>query len=153
VSSRISQLVDERDILDTVHRFAAGMDLREWDAYRSVFVDEIEVDYTSYRGGEVLRMAADAWVDRVRRRFATMIATQHMLTNHRIEIDGDEALCRTYLEAQHVALVDGVEDWCLIGGEYHDRLRRTPDGWKIVLKRLDVRWITGNRAILDLPQS
>ncbi len=147
-----AQVVDERDVLDTVHRFAAGMDLRDWVAYRAVFADEVVVDYTSYRGGEVVTVAADAWVERVRRRFSTMLATQHSLTNHRIEVDGDDALCRTYLEAMHVALVDDVEEWCVIGGEYRDRLRRTPDGWEIVLKRLDVRWITGNRAVLDLPQ-
>jgi hypothetical protein len=150
---RLDALVDERDVLDTVHRFAAGMDLRDWDAYRGVFADELVLDYTSYRGGEPVTVAADAWVDRVRRRFSTMLATQHSLTNHRIELDGDEALCRTYVEAMHVALVDGVEEWCVVGGAYDDRLRRTPDGWRIVRKKLDVRWTIGNRAVLDLPQS
>jgi hypothetical protein len=82
-----------------------------------------------------------------------MAATQHQLGNHRIELDGDEAVCRTYVEAMHVALVDGEEEWCLVGGEYNDRLRRTPSGWRIVLKKLDVRWTIGNRLILDLPQS
>jgi len=41
----------------------------------------------------------------------------------------------------------------VIGGAYDDRLRRTPDGWRIVRKKLDVRWTIGNRAVLDLPQS
>ena len=150
---RLQALLDERDILDTVHRFAAGMDLRDWDAYRAVFTDEIVIDYTRYRGGEPMTVAADAWVARVCSRFSTMLATSHALTNHRIEIDadGDGALCRTYVEAMHVALVDGVEEWCVIGGEYRDRLVRTADGWRIALKLLDVRWTIGNRVILDLP--
>ena len=153
MTDALARLVDERDVLDTVHRFAAGMDLRDWAAYRAVFTDDLVLDYTSYRGGEPVTVAADAWVERVRRRFATMLATQHQLGNHRIEVDGDSARCRTYVEAMHVALVDGAEDWCLIGGEYDDLLRRTPSGWLIERKKLDVRWTIGNRVILDLPQT
>ena len=150
---RITRLVDERDVLDVVHRFAAGMDLRDWDAYRAVFADELILDYTSYRGGEPVVVAADAWVDRVRRRFATMLATQHSLSNHRIELDGDEARCLTYVEAMHVAEIDGVEQWCVVGGQYDDLLRRTPDGWRLTRKKLAVRWTIGDRRVLDLPQS
>ena len=151
---RLAELIDERDVLDTVHRFAAGMDLRDWAAYRAVFTDEIVLDYTSYRGGEPITVTADSWVERVQRRFTTMIATQHSLTNARVELDGpDDALCRTYVEAMHVAVIDGVEEWCLIGGEYRDRLHRTSDGWRITAKVLGLRWTIGNKAVLDLPQT
>ena len=149
---RIADLVDERDVLDVVHRFAAGMDLRDWDAYRAVFTDELLLDYTSYRGGAPTVVSADDWVERVRRRFATMLATQHSLSNHRIELDGDEARCLTYVEAMHVAEIDGVEQWCLIGGQYDDLVRRTAQGWRISRKKLSVRWTIGDRRVLDLPQ-
>ena len=149
---RLELLEDERDVLDVLHRFTAGMDLRDWDAFRSVFAAELLLDYTSYRGGEPVVIPADAWVDRVRRRFSTLLATQHSLSNHRIELDGDEARCLTYVEAMHVAAIDGTEQWCVVGGQYDDLLRRTPDGWLITRKKLSVRWVTGDRRVLDLPQ-
>jgi 3-phenylpropionate/cinnamic acid dioxygenase small subunit len=147
-----SQLRDERDVLDVVHRFAAGMDLRDWDAYRAVFADELVLDYTSYRGGEPTVVPADAWVDRVRRRFLTLLATQHSLSNHRIEVDGDDARCQVYVQAMHVGEIDGVEHWCVVGGQYDDLLARTAGGWHITRKKLEVRWVTGDRRVLDLQQ-
>jgi len=149
----LSRLLDERDILDVVHRFAAGMDLRDWEAYRAVFADELVLDYTSYRGGEPTVVPADAWVDRVRRRFSTLLATQHSLSNHRLEVEGDDARCLLYVEAMHVAAIDGVEQWCVVGGQYDDQLARTDRGWRITRKKLDVRWVTGDRRVLDLPQT
>jgi hypothetical protein len=153
VSDAVSRLVDERDVLDTVHRFAAGMDGRDWSAFRAMFTDEVVIDYSSYRGGEPVTMPADAWVARVRRRFDTLTATQHSLSNARIEVDGDQATCHTYVQAMHVGLLDGVQDWCLVGGEYCDQLVRTSAGWRIRAKRLDARWTIGNPAVINQPTS
>lgn len=61
---------DDRFCIEqTLARFAAGIDLRDWDLYRSVFTDQIDVDYSSYRAGSSGRMAADDWVARARRLF------------------------------------------------------------------------------------
>ncbi len=38
----------ERDsIIDVVFRFALAIDTRDWHAYRSLFSDEITIDYRS----------------------------------------------------------------------------------------------------------
>jgi 3-phenylpropionate/cinnamic acid dioxygenase small subunit len=55
-----------RAVCDALYRFAEGLDLRDWDLYRSVFTDEIEVDCHSYRPGSRGRMRADDWVARGR---------------------------------------------------------------------------------------
>lgn len=135
----------------TLYRFAQGIDLREWDTLRSVFTDEITVDYTSYRGGEPISITADDWVARARRRFDTMAATQHSMTNPRVDVSGDFATCRMYVEAHHVAVIDGQEEHCRIGGEYADELAHADGRWRITTLRLDVRWYQGNREVLNLP--
>jgi hypothetical protein len=115
-----------------------------------VFTDQVVIDYSSYRGGGATTMAADDWVARVRRRFDTLLATSHALTNARIAVDGDTAVCETYVQAMHVAVIDQAQEWCLVGGEYRDELVRTSGGWLIRAKRLDARWTVGNPAVLNL---
>lgn len=143
--------IRDAEVCGTLYRFAQGIDLREWDTLRSVFADEITVDYTSYRGGEPTIMAADDWVTKAQRRFATMAARQHSMTNPRVEGTDTSATCRMYVEAHHVAVIDGREEHCRIGGEYRDELQRIDGQWLITILRLDVRWYQGNRDVLDLP--
>lgn len=138
-------------VAGVLYRFAEGIDLRERDVLRSVFTDEITVDYTSYRGGEPAVMAADDWVAKAQRRFVTMAATQHSMTNPRVEGVGERVTCRMYVEAHHVAVIDGREEHCRIGGEYRDELRLNDGQWLITTLRLDVRWYQGNRDVLNLP--
>ena len=53
---------DEYDICETVYRFAYGVDTRDWALYRSIFADEIHVDYSSYGGYAPTVQLGDAWV-------------------------------------------------------------------------------------------
>ncbi len=57
---------DRAAALDVLARFAHGIDGREWVLYRSVFTDEIDVDYESYRPGSSGRIPADAWESTVK---------------------------------------------------------------------------------------
>ena len=51
------------------------------------------------------------------------------MTHPEIDIDGDEATATWYLQDK---VIVPEFDFMLIGaGFYHDRYRRTPDGWKI----------------------
>lgn len=139
------------DVVQTLYLWAQGVDTHDWELLTSVLCPEFEWDYASHRPGAVGRVAAVDWVDRARKRFETMHATQHALTNPRVRIDGDTATCRMNVTAWHVADVDGDQDWCTIGGEYRHELRRTEGRWRISLLRLDRHWTIGNPAVLDRP--
>lgn len=145
----VQGLLDERGVCDALYRFAEGIDLRDWDTYRSAFADEIEFDYTSYREGSLGRVSADAWVDRARRRFATLDATQHTMTNPRVHVAGDRAVCLMYVEAWHSVNLDGLDMHCTLGGRYCNDLVRVGETWHISALRLEVRWVHGDRSILD----
>jgi hypothetical protein len=43
-----SSLEDRVAVLETVYKYALGIDIRDWGLYRSIFTDEIEVDFSSY---------------------------------------------------------------------------------------------------------
>ena len=79
-------------------------------------------------------------------------ATQHLVGKSLVEFsaDGDEAEVRTYLISQHIReSAPGPVKHYFLGGEYYDRVVRTPDGWRIAYRRLDRMWKQGDRAVIS----
>ena len=68
-------------ITDVVNRYATGLDRRDWPLLRSIFTDEIDMEYTSV-GIKPGRYSADRWVRNSEVLFAGFGPTQHTLTNH-----------------------------------------------------------------------
>jgi len=138
-------------VCDTLYRFAQGMDWRDWELFRSVFTDVIDIDYTAHRPGQKGQISADDWVDNARRRLTPMDATQHSMSNPRVSVSCDEAVVLMYVEAQHLLTRDGVQSSYVIGGRYRDRLVRTAAGWLISGVTLEARWYVGDRSVMGLP--
>ncbi len=144
------------DIAQTVYAFAYGIDGRDWDAYRSIFVgpdDEITFDYESYHGRPAMRMTADTWVGAVTPLFTGLGATQHTMSNPIVEIEtgGRGARCRMYMQAAHFLWADDVaEPEFTIGGYYDDHLVNVDGDWKIDAVKLTVWWRRGNEEIMQL---
>jgi hypothetical protein len=142
-------LLDRAAISDTVYAYATGLDRRDWALYRSIFTDQIEMDFasTGIRAGVY---DADRWVRDAKRLFAGFSATQHTSANHVHEVRGDEATCVSNMQAEHFVervpddgLGQGENRWT-IGGYYVNELVRTADGWKLCKVTLNVTWSTGN---------
>jgi hypothetical protein len=141
------------DIAQTVYAFAYGIDGRDWDAYRSIFVDpdEIIFDYESYSGRPATSMTSDDWLAVVTPLFDGLDATQHTMSNPIVEIDGPTARCRMYMQAAHFLWSDDVaEPEFTIGGYYDDHLVFDGGSWKIDEVRLTVWWRRGNEGIMKL---
>jgi hypothetical protein len=130
-------------------RFAAGLDTCDWALYRSVFTDEFDLDYSSWRVGSVGRWSADDWVARAARTFPGLSATRHSITNLMVTGDAEEATIRANVCADHVIVGDTSVEVFTLNGVYHDALIRTGGGWLITSKRLVVEWCVGDRALLD----
>src|SRR5262245_27590296 len=97
----VQYLLDRAAISDVQLRYATGVDTRDWPLFRSCFTDEIEIESSSTVGSPPPRIKADDWVERVRRTINGLQATQHMITNHAITLNGDEATCVAYVQARH----------------------------------------------------
>jgi hypothetical protein len=148
------------DVAETVYRFAYGIDQRDWDAYRSIFVAppaDIEFDYSSYHGRPASRLDVETWVAAVTPLFEGLDATQHSMTNPLVEIDGLTARCRVYMQAAHFLWREDLETATgstdaefTIGGYYDDHLVRIDDVWLIDRVALTVWWRRGNEAIMEL---
>jgi hypothetical protein len=144
---------DRLNVAETVYRYAYGVDTRDFALYRSIFAEQVAVDFTSFHGGEAMVITADQWVAGVQRLFTRLAATQHSMTNPVASIDGDTAVCRMYVQAHHVYRADDPASWYTIGGYYDDSLVRSADGpvgWLLTGVTLTVLWRRGDPGIISL---
>ncbi len=148
--SSLAQLLDRATITDVVNRYATGLDRRDWSLLRSIFTDEIDMDYASV-GIKPGRYSADKWVRSSEVLFAGFGPTQHTLTNHALTFDGDKAHAVVYMRAEHFIIDDAPADnrWT-IGGYYTVDLIRTAKTWCIHAMGLHVTWQTGNKNLSNL---
>ena len=141
---------DHQAICEVRYRYALGLDTRDWELYRSIFVDDVEIDFSSFSGESGGTMRADDWVATCRVFFTGLDASQHVMTNPMVTADGDRAHCRMYMTADHYFANDQGGDRFVIGGYYDDRLVRTGDAWLLEAVTLTMFWQRGNRQIMEL---
>lgn len=147
-----AELADRLAVAETVYRYAEGLDTKDFGLYRSIFADEVAVDFSSYSGRPPASVTGDQWVAGVVPLFTGLAATQHSMTNPRVEVVGDTATCRMYMQAHHVYRAGDPDSWFTIGGYYDDRLRRDaagPAGWLLTAVTLTVLWRRGDEAIME----
>jgi hypothetical protein len=133
---KMQLLLDRMEIIDVENRYAMGVDTRDSELHGSCFAEELEVDMSGMGAGEPMTMPGKAWAEQAVSLVGMFLATQHMITNHRITIDGDRATCVAYVKAQHYN-PDSI--WTVVG-TYTNELERTADGWKITKLKLTPTW-------------
>lgn len=142
-ADRLSLLYEERTILRALARFARILDTKDWSKLGEVFAADLSFDY-----GEGERDGIAALREQMRRYLDRCGGTQHLLGSTLVDIDGDRATSRAYVQARHQRPV-GREGMVFdTNGEYVDLWEKTECGWRIV--RRDALWAThsGDAAIL-----
>lgn len=116
---------DQQDISDVINRFATGIDRRDWPLFRTAFTDDCHVvmgDYGTFDGVDAIAGFEEA-------SHAQAGNTLHRMTNHVIDVEGDEARARTYVDAWIMA--SDSDSGINAIGFYDDELIRTGEGWRI----------------------
>ncbi|WP_420452249.1 nuclear transport factor 2 family protein [Ilumatobacter sp.] len=139
----VRALLDERDVVAVAHRYCRALDTRDWDLLDEVFVPGARADLLS---GHVLE-GRDAIKARVGDALGRLDASQHLVGNHEVTVDGDTAVHRCYLQAQHVRRDALRGPNYIVAGGYEDELVRTEDGWRIAFRRIVVTWTDGDPSV------
>ncbi|HLI00115.1 MAG TPA: nuclear transport factor 2 family protein [Acidimicrobiales bacterium] len=143
-------VADRLAILELTANLGLLVDAREWAEIEALFTDPVVIDYTSLNGGEPQTLHPAEVVGGWQRMLDHLDATQHLIANQVIELDGDRASCGANVQGTHVlANASGGPLWT-VGGRYDYKLARTADGWRITGLTLTVRWATGNQHIMTL---
>lgn len=138
---RVSDLLEIQALLN---RYALCLDDRDWSGLASCFAADAVADY----GVLGVHEGFPAIERLVRGVLEKLDGSQHFITNHEIEVRGDAATARCYLQAQHIKRMPEGKDLYLVAGLYRDELARTPEGWRIRHRRLEIKWVDGNPAVV-----
>ena len=143
-SEKLQILFDRMQIGEVIHRYPISIDLRDWKLFRSIFTEEIQVYLGPPTAERKLRtVLADKFTEQVTNVINRFAVTQHFLTDYHIEVNSNDGLCISYMQARHFNL--GQPTWDMFG-YYTYNLIRTDDGWKIPQYTLTVTWEEIGRA-------
>ncbi|MET0911141.1 MAG: nuclear transport factor 2 family protein, partial [Ilumatobacteraceae bacterium] len=117
----VQTLLDEREILQVVTRYARALDTKDWALLDDVFVPDATGDLST----PTRLVGVDAIRTRIRAALDHLDVSQHLVGNHEVLVDGDDATHRCYLQAQHVRRDAAKGPNYIVAGRYEDRFRRT----------------------------
>ncbi|MGI9596105.1 MAG: nuclear transport factor 2 family protein, partial [Acidimicrobiales bacterium] len=88
---------DRAAVIQLTIDYCWALDTGSWNDLRDVFQADAVTDLGA--GGQ---QGIDEIIGRVSSALEPLDDSQHMVTNHQIELDGDNATGRCYLQAQHI---------------------------------------------------
>ncbi len=134
---------DRLAITDLTIAYCWALDTRDWTALDHVFL----ADATAELGAAL--EGIDAIKARVKQVLGPLDDSQHMVSNHQVDVEGDNATSRCYFHAQHTRAAAFGSDNFVVGGRYEDTLVRTDVGWRIAHRRLVSMWREGNTEVVQ----
>jgi ketosteroid isomerase-like protein len=151
----VAALTDRAAIIDTLHRYTAGLDLNDADLLASSLTDDAVVDLGPAMKRIGYEFPALAPRDTV---VATLIGavgpldTSHAVSNVRISMHGDTATAYAHAQAQHFKPGSGsdpsVTRHALMMNRYTADLMRDDDRWLIRRLDIDNAWFDGDPLML-----
>ncbi|WP_203337416.1 nuclear transport factor 2 family protein [Nocardioides limicola] len=136
---------DVEQICQLKYRYLRTLDTKEWDAFGATLTEDVEGRYAGLDLD-----GRDTLVDYMRQNLGPQVVTLHQCHHPEIEVDGDTATGRWYLQDKVIA---PDFDYVLEGaGIYADRYRRVDGEWLIAAtgyaRTYELTW-----SLKDLPSA
>ncbi len=146
LNPRLQATIDKSEIADLLHSFARGIDRIDENLLRSVLHPDATLDL----GPGVFQGTGGDYVHWVLGVLQALRSSHHMITNIRVELEGDAALVESYFHGyMRIEKPIGRED-VFMGGRNLDRFERRPAGssgvWKIVHRKQIMDWVRTESA-------
>ncbi len=147
----LAELQDRLEIEDLLTRYCAAIDTGDFDLLDEVFTADATIDYTRSGGIRDEYPTVKTWLEKA---LAPFRVVQHLVTNVRVELDGDRARSVCYfLNPMGLPREDGGVNTFFCGGIYRDQLLRTERGWRITERVNDQLYAYGALpAGVELPK-
>ncbi|MCB0993657.1 MAG: nuclear transport factor 2 family protein [Acidimicrobiales bacterium] len=128
---------DRMELRLLAEQYARGADTRDAVLYADVFTDDavLVTNRGEIRGREQLLTIAP--------KLGRYEVTMHFVGNHHVvfdDADTDRASGQVLCTAEHVYTDDDVRRVYVMKIRYHDDYRRTPAGWRIQNRSLELLW-------------
>ena len=131
----LEEMAEQTAISQLAKIYALGMDMRDYDLARSAFAPDAMA-----QGKEGLE-SIDEHLKFTYGVASSFHATQHVISNQYIQLDGDSAVVWSYGVAHHKVAPGEQRDEIIAGVQYRDVCRKFPAGWLIVERSVANQWI------------
>ena len=140
---QIHQLEEKQKIVDLTIAYTWIIDHGPRERLREIFTEDAVfiIDTRHLNGIDEIR-------GKIERTLGGLSASQHIVSNHQVSIDGDTATSRCYLHAQHTLTGTEGGDNYVMAGRYIDKLVRVDSEWRIAERQLMLDWTEGNNRVL-----
>jgi ketosteroid isomerase-like protein len=137
----VQALLDEREIVATLYRYASTIDRKDYTGLRRVFADDAVARY----GERDWISGADRIVEWIAEHGRQEAWQHHLLSVYEVDVEGDTARTLTY-HTSHSSAEGAPDTVKVIVARYHDELRRVDGRWRITSKDMEVCWRETRRA-------
>jgi ketosteroid isomerase-like protein len=146
-TKQVGALVDKLEVIDAVNSYFHALDEKQFDIQHlsRIFTDDAQVVRPN---GLAVVGPQDIGASH-EKSFARFESTQHLLTGHETQIEGDMASVRVNVIAMHM-WAGGNQDarrqetFFVAGGVITARLCRIDDSWRISSVENAVKWRAGD---------
>ncbi|GAA3733743.1 nuclear transport factor 2 family protein [Salinactinospora qingdaonensis] len=132
---RVQRLADRADLIDLLTRQGRWLDEKRFDESRTIFTEDVIGDFPS---GQL--HGVDQLTERARRNHAEFDRTQHLTTNHLIDLAGDHATVTAQLVAVFTRHATTAAPEFALGEQYRFEAVRTPQGWRFSRLQMRLHW-------------
>lgn len=146
----IQENTDKLAVIETLYRFAAGLDLRDKDLLSSAFATDAISDFRpagKKAGFEYPVLQGRDNIVSALRDSLGQIDTTHSFSNPRVSLEGDKAKVDALAEAQHLPSNDHSR-YYLMKNRYDVEMARQGDVWFIQHVIIDNVWRIGDPTVL-----
>lgn len=148
--TNLKETADKFAVVETLYRFAAGIDLRDNDLLASAFASDAISDfgpagkkagfeYPVLKGRDNIVAALSGSLNG--------IDTTHSVSNPRVTLNGDKASMDVLVEAQHLPTADHSR-YYMMKNRYEVELTRQEKHWVIQKVTIDNIWRSGDSTVL-----
>jgi len=130
----VSRREDELAIRELANRYARMVDRRDWSEIPRVFTPDCVLSGVGFRMQGHAEHAAGL------RKIDMFSATQHCVLNQVTRFEAEGTTGEFYCVAYHIHERDGVPYKLDMGIRYDDRYVRTPEGWRLGQRTLNLIW-------------
>lgn len=141
---------DRLAVVETLYRFAAGIDLRDQALLSSAFAEDAISDFGPAAAKAGFEYPVLHGRDRIVDALAGSLAqldTSHSISNPRVTLNGDTARLDVLVEAQHVPRNDPSRHY-LMKNRYDVVMARAGVDWVIQHVTIDNVWRDGDPGVL-----
>jgi uncharacterized protein (TIGR02246 family) len=141
-----AEIADILALQDLAHQYAHNVDRRNAEALAALFTEDCLLDGSGYlaKGREAIA-AIPPMLDR------RYLKTFHQVSNHRIDVNGDEATGEVYAVSHHLRKEadDSLTDYVMMM-RYHDRYVRQGGAWRFAHRQIHMDWTETRPAALPV---